>query len=127
MIKKLTSIIVPAHNSEATIARCIDSIIMQTFSNFEAIIIDDGSTDQTVEIIKSYQLKDSRIKLTQTRHCGVSAARNRGLECAQGEYIYFMDSDDTIEPYALQVMQQCLNKNNADIAIFNINFIFLIV
>ncbi len=91
----LVSIITPCYNSEQFISRTIDSVVNQTYSNFELIIIDDCSNDNTVEIIKSFESKDSRIKLVQLEiNSGAAIARNRGLEIAKGRFIAFCDCDD---------------------------------
>lgn len=94
-MNRLVSIITPCFNSEKFISRTIESIINQTYSNFELIIIDDCSNDNTVEIIKSFESKDSRIKLVQLEiNSGAAIARNRGLEIAKGRFIAFCDCDD---------------------------------
>lgn len=96
------SIIVPAYNSAATIDRCIKSIIYQTFKEWELIIVDNGSIDATADAVNSLSSNDSRIILLSENNKGVSNARNRGLDAAKGEYICFIDSDDTIEPDYLE-------------------------
>lgn len=91
------SIIIPVYNSVKSLPRCIDSILSQTFKNFELIIIDDGSTDGSENICDYYKCKDQRLKVVHQKNTGVSKARNVGLELAQGEYVQFIDSDDYIE------------------------------
>ena len=94
------SIIIPAYNAEAYLQRCLDSILSQDFNDYEVIVIDDGSTDGTSNILGQYpQVK----VITQSNH-GMSTARNRGLEVAQGDYILFVDSDDRLCPNALAVL-----------------------
>lgn len=88
------SIIIPAYNVEEYIGACIDSILSQSYENYEVIVIDDGSSDRTVEIVREYSKKDTRVKLLQQKNSGPSRARNTGIECASGDYILFMDSDD---------------------------------
>lgn len=111
----LISVIIPAYNVEAYIERLLDSLKDQTYSNFEAIIIDDGSTDGTVcEIIKSID-GDTRFHLIRKSNAGVSSARNTGLECAQGKYIYFCDADDWLKPIALEKLVHC--AKNCDVVI----------
>ena len=90
------SVIIPAYNSEKTLARCIDSVLRQKYQDFETIIIDDGSQDKTASIIKSYQGKDSRIMGITKENGGASSARNFGIKHAKGEYIVFIDSDDEV-------------------------------
>lgn len=88
----LVSIIMPAYNAEKYISKAIDSVILQTHSNWELIIVNDGSTDRTSEVVDSY--KDFRIKLINIDNCGVACARNIGLDNVNGEYVAFLDSDD---------------------------------
>lgn len=91
------SIIVPVYNAESTLQRCVDSILAQTFEDFELILINDGSKDQSGDICDEYAAKDSRVKTVHKTNGGVSSARNAGLRIAQGEYIAFIDSDDYID------------------------------
>ena len=90
------SVIVPVYNAEKTLHRCIDSILSQTFTDFELILINDGSTDNSGKICDDYAQKDSRIIVIHKDNGGVSATRNKGLDIAQGEWITFVDSDDYI-------------------------------
>lgn len=96
MQKKL-SIIIPVYNVSAYLGECLESLLAQTFTDFEALCVDDGSTDGSGEILKSFSQRDSRIKVFVQENKGVSAARNVGLENAKGEWIGFLDADDTIE------------------------------
>lgn len=96
--KIIVSVIVPVYNRSETLSRCVESILSQTFRAFELLLADDGSTDGTLKICSDYALIDSRIRVLTLPHRGVSAARNAGLAVAKGEYIAFVDSDDTIEP-----------------------------
>lgn len=100
------SIIVPVYNVEQYLARCLDSILMQSFGDFEVICIDDGSTDGSLGILKHYAELDNRIKLVSVLNGGVSAARNLGMSLAQGEYLIFVDSDDWILPGALELLSK---------------------
>lgn len=94
------SIIIPAYNAEAYLKRCLDSILSQNYSDYEVIVIDDGSTDGTASILKQYP----QVKIiSQTNH-GMASARNRGMEMAQGDYILFVDSDDRLCPNALAIL-----------------------
>lgn len=92
----LISIIVPVYNAEYTLNRCLDSILNQTFSDWELFLIDDGSTDRSTELCDQYASKDQRIKVFHKKNGGVSSARNIGLSHAKGEWITFVDSDDEI-------------------------------
>lgn len=95
------SVIVPVYNVEKLLQRCIDSILAQTFTDFELLLIDDGSKDKSGEICDEYAAKDSRIRVFHKQNGGVSTARNLGIDKAQGEWIYFVDSDDIVLPSAL--------------------------
>ena len=98
MSKPLLSIIVPVYNVEKYIERCIKSILNQSFTNFELILVDDGSPDNCGKICDEYKKKDSRIKVIHKKNGGLSDARNAGLNIATGKYIGFVDSDDIIHP-----------------------------
>jgi len=106
------SIIIPIYNVENYIANCLDSIIAQSYTDFEAICIDDGSTDNSLNILRQYEKIDSRIKVVSKKNQGVSAARNKGLELANGQYISFIDSDDEIDSHFLEAMSFVLENNN---------------
>lgn len=102
-IKKMKySIIIPVYNSEASIDKCLESVLIQTFSDFEVIIIDDGSSDNSLNICEEYAEKDDRFRVFHQENRGVSAARNFGLREARGEYLVFLDSDDTISDSYLE-------------------------
>ncbi len=111
------SVIVPVYNSEFYLEKCIDSIMNQSYKNLEIILIDDGSTDQSCEIVKLYAQKDQRIILKRQDNAGESAARNNGLKLATGEYIGFVDCDDWIEPDMYECLVEQAVKENADIVI----------
>lgn len=118
MKDKLLTVIVPMYNASTYINNCIESILRQTYKNIEIILINDGSTDNTELICKKYQQIDSRIVLINQENKGVSIARNLGLNNANGEYITFIDSDDTIERDTYQIVLNKMNEQNADIGIF---------
>ena len=104
------SVIVPIYNSEKYLKKCIDSLVNQTLSDMEFILINDGSTDSSDEIIKSYD--DSRIKYFKRTNHGIGATRNFGIDHASGEFIGFLDSDDYVEPDMYEKMyNECINKN----------------
>ena len=98
------SVIVPVYNTERYLSRCLDSILNQSFTDFELLLIDDGSTDGSGEICDSYAEKDSRARVFHKENGGVSSARNLGMKEAKGEWICFVDSDDELLPNGLQVM-----------------------
>ena len=116
MDEKLVSVIIPAYNIEDYIGRCLDSIISQTYKNLEIIVVDDGSRDYTGEILDNYAKKDRRIKVIHKENGGVSSARNKGIEAAEGDYIGFIDGDDLIEPGMYKTLVDLLEEENADIA-----------
>lgn len=114
------SIIVPTYNRENYLFKCIDSVLDQTYDNFELIIVDDGSTDNTEKLVKKY--KDKRIKYFKNENHGIGYSRNFGLDKAKGDYIFFLDSDDYLNEDMLEKVSNLINKN--DILIFNYQEIF---
>ncbi|MDH5435788.1 MAG: glycosyltransferase [Gammaproteobacteria bacterium] len=106
MSDPLISVIMPCYNSADTIASSIESVFSQTYSNIELIVIDDGSTDDSIAILKSISQSDSRLKIIQQNNKGAGPARNTGLSVAEGEYIAFLDSDDTWETGCLRKLHQ---------------------
>ena len=92
----LISVIVPAYNVEKYIKTCLNSLINQTYSNFEIIVVNDGSTDQTEEILRSYQ-SNPKFRIYSQKNGGLSAARNRGIKLVNGELVCFIDSDDSVK------------------------------
>ena len=115
------SIIVPVYKVEKYLNRCIDSILTQTFTEWEMILVDDGSPDRSGEICDEYALRDSRIKVLHKQNGGPSSARNLGIEHAQGKYIWFVDSDDWIEHGALHRIFNVMDNSNADVCFFCLN------
>lgn len=111
----LVSILIPVYNRQSLIEECVASIFAQTYQNFEIILVDDGSTDQTISICRQLANNDNRIRLLEENHGGVSAARNKGLEVAQGDYIFFLDSDDVIHPLLLEELVSTMEAANAPI------------
>jgi glycosyltransferase involved in cell wall biosynthesis len=117
------SIIIPVYNVAPYLRECLDSIQEQTFKDFEAILVDDGSTDGSGEICDWYASKYKRFKVIHKSNGGVSSARNMGLDIAQGEYIGFVDPDDFIDPDFYKRLYSCMIENNADLCISGINVI----
>ncbi len=110
------SVIVPVYNSEKTLARCVDSILSQTFSDFELLLVDDGSIDLSGKICDDYALKDNRVHVFHKRNGGVSSARNVGLDNASGKWITFCDSDDYVNDNWLSIfIKYC--KNGVDLVV----------
>lgn len=115
MEKPLISVIVPVYKVEKELNRCVESIVGQTYKNFELILIDDGSPDSCPQMCDSWKSKDSRIKVMHTCNQGLSAARNTGIANAEGELIAFVDSDDYVDACFLEKLFDAMVNNNADI------------
>lgn len=107
----LLSIIVPVYKVEAFLPGCLDSILGQTFRDFELILVDDGSPDRCGEICEEYAGKDSRIRVIHKKNGGLSSARNAGIEVARGAWLGFVDSDDTIAPNCYETLLACARRN----------------
>ena len=118
---ELISIIVPIYKVEKYLCECIDSVLAQTYENFELILVDDGSPDNCGKICDEYAKKDSRIKVFHKENGGVSSARNVGLDNAKGEYITFIDSDDFVDKQYLERLYVDLKENGADVSICKIS------
>lgn len=110
------SVIIPVFNTEPYLANCLASIYGQTFENFEAIVVDDGSTDGSADIARTIAEKDSRFRIVSQENKGLSEARNAGIEVAQGDWITFVDSDDMLAPNFLQALFDAIMETGADIA-----------
>lgn len=113
----MVSIIVPVYNIQEYLSACIDSIISQTYPDFEVILVDDGSQDNSGQICDEYVARDRRVKVIHKENGGVSSARNTGLVDAVGEWIMYVDGDDWIEPNMLELLVGSAESNNADIVI----------
>lgn len=118
------SIIVPAYNVAPYIERCLDSIINQTYKNLEIIVIDDGSTDETLSIMNEYAKKDSRIKVIHQNNVGLVQTRENGIGIASGDFVTFVDSDDYIELNMYEKLINNMIEYNADISHCGVNFCF---
>lgn len=112
MENKKVSIVIPVYNVSKYLKRNIESILKQTYSNFEAIYVDDGSTDNSLKILKKYKLKDKRIKVIHTENCGVSHTRNVGIDAADGKYLTFVDGDDYVDNDYLEYLVSLVNNEN---------------
>lgn len=115
MPKVAITIVVPIYNVEKYLTQCLDSILDQTFTDFELILVDDGSTDGSIEIEEEFVKKDSRVKLIKKEHSNAGESRNVGLDIARGEYITFLDSDDFYEPDLLELKYNKIVEDKADI------------
>ena len=116
----LVSVIVPVYNVEKYLARCMDSIIAQTYKNLEILLIDDGSTDSSGKICDEYAEKDSRIRVIHQENQGLAEVSNIGLREAKGEWIQFVDSDDWIDAETIETCYNLSQKYNVDMVIFSI-------
>ena len=117
MENELISVIVPIYNVENYLRMCLDSIQNQTYKNFECLLINDGSPDNSAEICREYAAKDSRFRYFEKENGGVSSARNLGMKCANGDYITFVDPDDWLDPDYLEILYLKMMEYDADVAI----------
>lgn len=114
----IISIIIPVYKVEECVHRCLDSVIHQTLMDIEIICVDDGTPDSSCRIIESFMQTDDRIKLIHKENGGLSSARNMGVECASGEYVWFIDSDDYINEYACERLYGEILSKEPDIIVF---------
>lgn len=115
----MLSIILPVYNAAPYLCQCLDSIIIQSYLDIEILCIDDGSTDNSLNILHTYQQKENRIKVFHQDHLGAGSARNLGIKKAQGTYIQFLDADDFLSPDALQSLNDILTSTPTDVCMFN--------
>ncbi|MBK2255832.1 glycosyltransferase family 2 protein [Francisella philomiragia] len=113
----LVSVIIPIYNVEQFLSRCLDSVINQTYKNLEIILVNDGSSDNSLEICEDYAKKDNRIKIVNKNNGGLSSARNAGLDICKGKYISFIDSDDWVSLDYIDILYENIVDNEADISI----------
>lgn len=117
--KGLISVIIPVYNVEKYLRECIDSVLSQTYKNYEIILVDDGSTDASGKICDEYAEKYDCISVIHKENSGPSPTRNKGIACARGEYIYFLDSDDYIVPAVFEKLVHIAENEDADIVFFD--------
>lgn len=110
------SIIVPVYNVQAYLRQCVDSILAQTYTNLEVILVDDGSTDSSGKICDEYRRLDNRVKVIHQENQGVSVARNAGMAASTGSYIGFVDGDDIVDPHFVEYLKRAMDEHGADIA-----------
>lgn len=111
----LVSVIIPSYNAESYIEECVNSVLSQSLKDFELIVVDDGSTDSTVNLVKTFQ--DNRLSLIEAPHSNAGRARNLGMSKATGNYLYFLDADDFISEDCLLKFTECAEETNADVVI----------
>lgn len=114
------TVVIPVYNVKCFLNRCIDSVLNQTYTDFEVLLIDDGSSDGSEDICDEYVIKDKRIHVIHQANCGQAAARNRAVECASGEWICFVDSDDLIHSQMLELLYNAVKRENANIGMCGI-------
>lgn len=115
----LISVIIPVYNGEKFLRQCLESVGEQTYRNIEIVVVDDGSTDGSCNIISDMAIHDRRIKLLKQENCGPSAARNRGIDNARGEFLTFVDADDRVDPRYVEVLYILLATNDAEMSACN--------
>lgn len=122
MSQPFFSVIIPVYNIEPYLRECVESVLGQNFRNFEIILVNDGSTDKSLQICQEYQLKDSRVKLINKVNEGLAETRNKGIDISQGEYIIFLDGDDHLEKKGngLSEIHHILSDESIDILLFNL-------
>lgn len=118
------SIVVPIYNVEKYLARALDSILSQTFGDWEAILVNDGSPDRSAEIAEEYVNRDARFRLIHRENGGLSAARNTGMKYITGEYVMFLDSDDFLHPQAMELCLTAAERDNSDMVAYTYDHIY---
>lgn len=113
------SVVIPVYNVERYLAECVDSVLAQSFGDYEILLVDDGATDSSGRMCDDYAGRDSRIRVIHRENGGLSAARNTGLDAAEGTYIYFLDSDDHIAPDTLAKLHALAERERADVVFFD--------
>ena len=113
------SVIIPVYNVEKFLSRCLDSVLDQTFKDFEVVCINDGSTDRSEEILQEYAKKDQRIKVFTQNNQGAAVARNKALQYASGDFVFFLDSDDMIHRQAFSLLVSLAEDSNAELVSFD--------
>ncbi len=121
MNQPLISVVVPVYNVEQYLDRCVESIVNQTYTNLEIILVDDGSPDNCPTMCDEWAKKDARIQVVHKENAGLGMARNSGLAVAAGEFVCFIDSDDFVLPYAIETCLQEIEENNADTILYGRN------
>ena len=117
-------VIVPVYNVELYLNRCIESIVTQTYTNLEIILVDDGSTDNSGKLCDEWARKDNRIKVVHKKNAGLGFARNTGLDHANGDYVVYIDSDDYVAENMIETLLTALTKNKADTVYCGLNRVF---
>lgn len=119
----LISVVIPCYNVEKYAARCLESVLKQTYAHLQVIVVDDGSTDGTAEILHTFA-SDKRVQIITQKNAGVTAARNAGIDLAKGEFITFVDSDDWLNLNMYEALHNAIIRDNADMAVCNYNLVY---
>lgn len=122
-MKATVSVIIPVYNSKKHLDRCISSVVQQTYKNIEVVLVDDDSTDGSLDICNAWAQKDARIKVVHKENAGAGKARNTGMDNASGDYYCFVDSDDYIDPSTIQICIDSMEKYKADTSVFGHSFV----
>lgn len=122
MSKKTVSVIVPSYNVASTVVRCLDSVYAQTYEDLEVVVVNDGSTDNTLQVLRDYRRAHMTLVLIDQHNQGLSAARNTGLDAATGEYIYFLDSDDYLGPEEIELLVDAMDEG-MDMAVGGMTYV----
>lgn len=117
------SIVIPAYNASRYIEECLDSVLNQTYGDFEVYVCDDGSDDDTRALVSRYEARDPRLSLIELNHGGAGAARNAGMKLATGDFYYFLDADDFLENNALETMVAAAKSHEADVVVFGSHYL----
>ncbi|MCU0094795.1 glycosyltransferase [Bacillus sp. OR9] len=120
MKKVKLSVVITNYNKEQYLAQCLQSVVEQTLKGIEIIVVDDGSTDNSMRVLRQYEKQHNNLKVYRQQNSGVSAARNAGLQKANGEYVTFLDADDYVHLAGYEKMYEVASGNNADMVIANI-------
>ena len=118
-MKPVISVVVPVYNAETFLDKCIQSIVNQTYKNIEVILLDDGSTDKSLDVCKNFAKTDKRIKVIHKKNSGAADSRNLGVQKAIGEYVTFVDSDDYIDQNMIAALYDNMKKYAAEVSICN--------
>ena len=122
MSKAAVTVIVPSYNVASTVVRCLDSVYAQTYGDLEVIAVNDGSTDDTLQVLRNYRRSHESLVLIDQRNQGLSAARNTGLDAATGEYIFFLDSDDYLGPKEIELLADAMDEG-VDVAVGGMTYV----
>ena len=116
------SVIIPVYNVEKYLSDCVESVLRQTYTDLEIILVDDGSKDASGRICDDYAKQDLRVRVIHKQNGGLSSARNAGIESANGQYLYFLDSDDWIAENAIELLYEAIKNTQSDLALCNMQY-----